>query len=170
MPKLLLERDQLEALVDPVCTAQGVALVDVRHQREPEGTVLRVLIELPGAESVPPGTPGGVTLEDCRRVSRALSDVLDADESLIPGEYRLEVSSPGIERPLVKAVDFERYAGREAKLSVKTPQNGRKSFSGTLAGLRGEQSELQVLLRDEKGEDLALPFAEIAKAHLVFRF
>jgi ribosome maturation factor RimP len=168
MPKLLLERAQLEALVGPVCTAQGVDLVDVRHQREPEGTVLRVLIELPGAETAPPGV--GVTLEDCRRVSRSLSEVLDADESLIPGEYRLEVSSPGVERPLVKPIDFERYSGREAKLSVKTPQNGRKNFSGILAGLRGELSELQVLLRDEKGEDLALPFTEIAKAHLVFRF
>jgi ribosome maturation factor RimP len=164
MPKLLLERDQLEALVGPLCTAQGVDLVDVRHQREPEGTVLRVLIELPGAEKAAPGV--GVTLEDCRRVSRALSDVLDADESLIPGEYRLEVSSPGIERPLVKPVDYERYAGREAKLAVKTPQNGRKSFSGTLVGLRGAE----VLLHDEKGEELALPLAEIAKAHLVHRF
>ncbi len=170
MAKLLLERDQLEALVGPVCTAQGVDLVDVRHQREPEGTVLRVLIEPPGAESIPPGTPGGVTLDDCRRVSRALSEVLDADESLIPGEYRLEVSSPGIERPLVKPLDYERYTGREVKLSVKTPQNGRKNFSGILAGVRGAHSEAEVLLRDEKGDELALPFAEIAKAHLVFRF
>lgn len=166
MPKLLLERDQLENLVGPVCTAQGVDLVDVRHQREPEGTVLRVLIELPGAENAAPGVGVGITLEDCRRVSRALSELLDADESLIAGEYRLEVSSPGVERPLVKPLDYERYTGREAKLSVKTPQNGRKSFSGTLAGLRGEE----VLLRDEKGDELALPYSEIAKAHLVFRF
>lgn len=164
MPKLLLDQAQLEALVAPVCTAQGVQLVDVRHLRDPDGTVLRVLIELPGAENNPPGV--GVSLEDCRGVSRALSDILDADESLIPGEYRLEVSSPGIERPLVKALDFDRYAGREAKLSVKTPQNGRKSYSGILAGLRGEE----VLLRDERGEELALPIAEIAKAHLVHRF
>jgi len=164
MSKLLLERQTLEALVEPVCKAQGIDLVDVRHLRDPDGSVLRVLIELPGAEHNPPGV--GVSLEDCRRVSRALSDLLDADESLIPGEYRLEVSSPGIERPLVKPVDFERYSGREAKQSVKTPLNGRKTFSGILAGLRGEE----VLLNDEKGEQLALPFVEIAKAHLVHRF
>lgn len=168
MPKLLLEQAQLEALVAPVCTALGVELVDVRHQREPEGTVLRVLIELPGADQAPPGV--GVSLDDCRRVSRALSDLLDADEALIPGQYRLEVSSPGIERPLVKAVDYERYSGREAKLSIRTPQNGRKNFSGVLAGLRGAPAETLVLLRDEKGEELALPLAEIAKAHLVHRF
>ncbi|HEY6879520.1 MAG TPA: ribosome maturation factor RimP [Polyangiales bacterium] len=164
MPKLLLEREQLEALVVPVCAAQGVDLVEVRHLRDPDGTVLRVLIELPGAEKAPPGV--GVTLEDCRRVSRALSDLLDADEGLIPGEYRLEVSSPGIERPLVKPIDYERYAGREAKLALKAPYEGRKNFSGILAGLRGAE----VLLNDEKGEQLALPFAEIAKAHLVYRF
>jgi ribosome maturation factor RimP len=164
MPKLLLEREQLEALVDPVCQAHGVQLVDARHLRDPDGTVLRVLIELPGAENNPPGV--GVSLEDCRRVSRALSDILDADESLIPGEYRLEVSSPGIERPLVKLVDYERYVGREAKLAVKTPQNGRKNFSGILLGVH----EREVRIRDEKDEELALPFLEIAKAHLVHRF
>jgi len=164
MPKLLLDQAQLEALVAPVCSAEGVGLVQVRHLREPDGTVLRVLIELPGAETAAPGV--GVTLEDCRRVSRALSAVLDADELIIPGQYRLEVSSPGVERPLVKAIDFERYAGREVQVSTKAPIEGRKNFSGTLGGLRGDQ----VLLRDSKGEDLALPLDGVAKAHLVFRF
>jgi ribosome maturation factor RimP len=165
MPKLLLDQAQLDALVTPVCAAAGVDLVQVRHLREPEGTVLRVLIELPGADKAEPGA-AGITLEDCRRVSRALSDVLDADELIIPGQYRLEVSSPGVERPLVKAVDFERYAGREVQVSTKTPIEGRKNFSGVLGGLRGDQ----VLLRDSKGEDLALPLDGVAKAHLVFRF
>lgn len=164
MPKLLLDQTQLDALVAPVCAAAGVDLVQVRHLREPEGTVLRVLIELPGAESAAPGV--GVTLDDCRRVSRALSDVLDADELIIPGQYRLEVSSPGVERPLVKAIDFERYAGREVQVSTKAPVDGRKNFSGILGGLRGDQ----VLLRDSKGEDVALPLDGVAKAHLVFRF
>jgi ribosome maturation factor RimP len=126
--------------------------------------VVRVLIELPGAETAAAGV--GVTLEDCRRVSRALSDVLDADELIIPGQYRLEVSSPGVERPLVKAIDFERYAGREVQVSTKAPVDGRKTFSGILGGLRGDQ----VLLRDSKGEDVALPLDGVAKAHLVFRF
>lgn len=164
MPKLLLDQTQLDALVTPVCAAAGVDLVQVRHLREPEGTVLRLLIELPGAETAAPGV--GITLEDCRRVSRALSDVLDADELIIPGQYRLEVSSPGVERPLVKAIDFERYAGREVSVSTKAPVDGRKNFSGILGGLRGDQ----VLLRDSKGEDFALPLDGVAKAHLVFRF
>ena len=164
MPKLLLDQTQLDALVAPVCAAAGVDLVQARHLREPEGTVLRILIELPGAETAVPGV--GITLDDCRRVSRALSDVLDADELIIPGQYRLEVSSPGVERPLVKAIDFERYAGREVQVSTKAPVDGRKNFSGILGGLRGDQ----VLLRDSKGEDIALPLDGVAKAHLVFRF
>lgn len=166
MPKLLLDPASLEALVAPICTAEGVDLVQVRHLREPEGTVLRVLIERPGAESAAPGAGTGITLEDCRRVSHALSAALDADEGIIPGQYRLEVSSPGVERPLVKPVDFERYAGREVQLSSKKSIEGKKTFSGILGGLRGDQ----VLLRDSKGEEFALPLDEVAKAHLVFRF
>ena len=164
MPKPLVDTQRLEALVTPICQAQGVDMVDVRYQREPEGAVLRVLIEQPGAEKLPPGA--GVTLDDCRRVSRALSDVLDADELVLPGQYRLEVSSAGVERPLTKALDFEHYAGREVQVSTKTAVEGRKTFSGTLGGLRDDQ----VLLRDSKGEDLTLPLDEVAKAHLVFRF
>lgn len=164
MPKPLVDVAQLETLVAPVCRAQGMELVDVRHQLEQGGPVLRVLIELPGAEKLPAGV--GVSLDDCTRVSRALSKLLDEHEPLIPGTYRLEVSSPGIERPLVKARDFERYAGREAHVSTKEPLSGRRNFSGTLAGLSGDQ----VCLRDSKGEEFALPLEQIAKAHLVFRF
>jgi ribosome maturation factor RimP len=164
MPKQLVDLAKLEALIAPLCQAQGIELVDARYEREPEGAVLRVLIEQPGAEKLPPGA--GVTLDDCRRVSRALSEVLDADELVIPGQYRLEVSSAGIERPLVKPIDFDKYSGREVQLSTKTAVEGRKTFTGTLGGLRGDQ----VLLRDSKGDDLALPLDEVAKAHLVFRF
>lgn len=164
MPKSLVDADRLEGLLGPLCKTHGVELVDVRYQLEQGGAVLRVLLELPGAEELPRGV--GITLEDCTRVSRALSAALDADESLIPGNYRLEVSSAGVERPLVKAIDFARYAGREARVTLKRPLEGRKTFSGTLAGCKDDQ----VLLHDSKGDELALPYAEIAKAHLVFRF
>ena len=164
MPKSLVSAEQLEALVAPVCKAEGVELVDVRHQVEHDGAVLRILIELPDQESLPKGV--GVSLENCTRVSRAVSQLLDADETVIPGHYRLEVSSPGVERPLVKPIDFERYAGREVQVATKAAIDNRKTFTGTLAGLR----DGQVLLRDTKGDEFVLPFDEIAKAHLVFRF
>jgi ribosome maturation factor RimP len=76
------------------------------------------------------------------------------------------VSSAGVERPLTKPVDFDRFAGREVHVSTTAPRSGRKNFSGTLAGLRGDQ----VVLRDPNGEELAVPLDEVAKAHLVFRF
>ena len=164
MPKSLVDAARLEILVAPLCKEHGVELVDVRHQLEPSGAVLRVLIELPDAETLPPGV--GVSLDDCTRVSRAVSALLDHDESMVPGHFRLEVSSPGIERPLVKARDFERYRGREVRVSVKRPVSGRKNFTGILDGLQAGQ----VLLRDPQGEQIALAYAEIAKANLVFRF
>jgi ribosome maturation factor RimP len=164
MPRSLVDTSALEALVSPVCSAQGVELVCVQYGAEAGGPVLRVLIELPNAETLPREV--GVTLDDCTRVSRELSLVLDQHEDMIDGTYRLEVSSAGIERPLVKARDFERYVGREVKLSVKTPVANRKNYTGTLLGLHDDLVALQVA-RDEK---LELPLREIAKAHLVYRF
>lgn len=164
MPKSLVDAARLAELIAPVCKTHGVELVDARHVVEPGGAVLRVLIELPQAETLPPGV--GVTLDDCTNVSRGVSALLDQDDTLMPGHYRLEVSSPGIERPLVKPVDYERYAGREIRITLKSAISGRKNFGGTLGGLR----DGQVLLRDPQGEELALPVDEVAKAHLVFRF
>jgi ribosome maturation factor RimP len=164
MPKVQADLAALEAIVAPVCLAQGVELVTLHFGAEPGGPVLRVLIELPDADSLPKGV--GVTLDDCTRVSRELSRILDSHESLIPGNYRLEVSSPGIERPLVKARDYERFTGREVHLGTRTPIAERKNFSGVLLGLRQDH----VRLRLEKGEELEIPIEEIAKAHLVFRF
>jgi ribosome maturation factor RimP len=164
MPKSLVDTNRLESLFIPLCKTHGVELVDVRHAIDSDGPVLRVLIELPEAEKRPPGV--GITLEHCTQVSRAVSALLDADEELVPGAYRLEVSSPGVERPLVKPLDYERYAGREAQVSTKRPVDGRKKFSGILGGFKADQ----VLLRSAEGEELALPYEEIAKAHLIFRF
>jgi ribosome maturation factor RimP len=164
MPRSLVDTSALEALISPVCAAQGVELVCVQFGAEAGGAVLRVLIELPNAETLPKEV--GVSLENCTDVSRELSRVLDEHEDLIEGTYRLEVSSAGIERPLVKARDFERYAGREVKVSVKSPIANRKNYTGTLLGVHDDLIALQVA-RDEK---LELPLREIAKAHLVYRF
>jgi ribosome maturation factor RimP len=164
MPKVLADVAALEALVAPVCTAHGVELVTLQYGPEAGGPVLRVLIELPDAEKLPKGV--GVSLDDCTRVSRELSRVLDEHESLLPGAYRLEVGSAGVERPLVKARDFERYAGREVRLSARTPVAERKNFTGTLLGLEQDR----VRLRVEHGQELDVPLSNIAKAHLVFRF
>lgn len=164
MPRSRVDIEKLEQLIVPLCKARGVELVDLRYQTERDGAVLRVLIELPDAETLPKGV--GVTLDDCTNVSRDISRLLDEDEDLVPGSFRLEVSSPGIERPLVKLRDYERFAGREAKISLRAPVAQRKNFSGKLVGTRGEN----VVLADRDGHEIDVPFAEIQKAHLVYRF
>jgi ribosome maturation factor RimP len=168
----LVDTHTLEAIVAPVVQAEGLALVAVQLRREPEGAILRVLLEQAEGRANEATdaavTQSGVSLADCTRVSRALSVVLDENESIFPTAYSLEVSSAGIERPLVKPQDYQRFAGREARVTTRghAAREERKNFSGTLVGLMGEA----VVLRDSEGNDLKIPLGEISKAHLVHRF
>jgi ribosome maturation factor RimP len=161
-PKAQLERS-LEELIDPICRAHGVELVDVRHLREPDGAVIRVIIdrEVPGPE-----VGSGVSLDDCTAVSRDVSTALDVHEEILPsGAYRLEVSSPGLERPLVKLSDFERFSGREVKVRTRTAIDRQRRFRGTLVGVVDESIQL-----DQDGKVLLIPHGDIAQAKLVYRF
>ena len=156
-------KSSLEQLIDPICRAHRVELVDVRHLREPGGAVIRVIIdrEVPGVE-----VGSGVSLEDCTAVSRDVSTALDVHEDLLPsGSYRLEVSSPGLERPLVKLADFERFSGREVKVKTRASIDKRRRFCGTLLGVVEQSVELE-----QDGQVLRIPHEEIAQAHLVYRF
>jgi ribosome maturation factor RimP len=101
-------------------------------------------------------------LADCERISRRLSDVLDLCDP-IEGSYRLEVSSPGIDRPLTRLHDYADWAGNEARITLHQPRGDRKQFSGTLEGLDGET----VRLHGKDGQDYALPFSDIASAKLL---
>lgn len=125
-------------------------LVDVEYVKEPSGWVLRVFID----------KPGGVDLEDCRQVSEALDLKLD-EEDPIPGSYCLEVSSPGLERPLKKPSDYQRFAGRKAQIRTYSALHGRKRFEGILAGLAGDN-----VLLEWEGETIEIPLELIAKANL----
>ena len=157
-----LER-ALEQLIDPICRAHAVELVDVRYLREPGGAVIRVIIDrdAPGVE-----LGSGVSLEDCTGVSRDVSTALDVHEDILPsGAYRLEVSSPGLERPLVKLTDFERFAGREVKVRTRTPIDRQRRFHGKLLGVVDQSIEL-----DQDGKILQIPHEDIAQAKLVYRF
>jgi ribosome maturation factor RimP len=102
-----------------------------------------------------------MSLEDCTKISRAISAVLDVEDP-IEGAYSLEVSSPGIDRPLTRPKDYERFAGFEAKLETRAPIDGRKRFKGRLRGLEAGQVKIEV-----DGATLALPLEEIDKAKLV---
>ena len=153
----------LEQLIDPICRAHGVELVDVRYLREPGGAVIRVIIDRDQPE-VEMGS--GVSLEDCTGVSRDVSTALDVHDDILPsGGYRLEVSSPGLERPLVKLSDFERFSGREVKVRTRTPIGKQRRFHGLLLGVEGTNIEL-----NQDGQVLSIPHEDIAKANLVYRF
>lgn len=157
---------QIEAVVEPVCRAHGVELVQAVRATESGGVVLRVLIDRPGSEA---GPGFGVTVADCQAVSRDLGPALEVNEA-ISGAYRLEVSSPGIDRPLVRPRDYERFKSRR----IKVQTNGlhpdgrggeRKKFSGTLIGIDGDMVRIEF-----EGNELPLPFADIAKANVVYEF
>ena len=155
----------LEQLIDPICHAHGVDLVDLRYLREPAGAVIRVIIdrEVPGVE-----VGSGVSLEDCTAVSRDVSTTLDVHSDLLPsasGAYRLEVGSPGLERPLVKLADFERFSGREVKVRTRTAIERQRHFRGKLLRVVDQSIEL-----DQDGKVLLIPHADIAQANLVYRF
>lgn len=161
-----IDNDRIEPLIEPICRAHGVELVLVALVTEHGQAVLRVVIDRPGSER---GPGMGVTLADCQAVSRDLGTALDVHD-VVPGKYRLEVSSPGLDRPLVKLRDFERFAGKEIKLQTRAPlRDGRggerRNFSGLLLGIDGEQVRIEV-----DGSELQLPHAEIAKANVVYKF
>jgi ribosome maturation factor RimP len=169
------DRNALADVIEPVCTAHGLELVDVTFASEHGQAVLRVLIDRAGEAHVEKATgrlvPGsGVSLTDCQSVSRDLSTVLDVHERLLPGgRYRLEVSSPGVDRPLVKAADFERFAGTEVRVHTKLPldETGRRKVQGLLEKLEGGA----VHVHDAPSKKTwIVPLADVAKAHVVFRF
>lgn len=163
-------RDKIVETALPVVAAQHCELVSLEYRREPVGWVLRLFIEKLGHD--PRKAIGGVTLAECSRVSRDLGMALDVAE-LIDHAYNLEVSSPGLERPLVRPEDYARFLGMRAKVQLSSPIDAhpnRKVFRGELLALRdpqaGEQGQ-QILLREDDVGDATLPFERIAKANLV---
>ncbi len=152
--------EKVEQLIQPLLGAFGVELVDLEYKREGRQMVLRLYLD----------KPGGITLDDCAAVSHEFSTILDV-EDCIPGEYSLDVSSPGLNRPLKKRSDFERAIGRLIK--VKTfaqvadeKGNLRKTFLGTLQGVDGDA--VAILLTE--GQRALIPFNQVAKANLEFEF
>jgi ribosome maturation factor RimP len=150
--------DQVEDLARPLVSSFGLELVEIEFKCEGRQMVLRVYID----------KEGGVTLDDCATVSKELSAVLDV-EDVIPGRYSLEVSSPGLNRPINKRSDYVRYTGRLVKIkTVDTipddAGNMRKTFLGELLGLDGDLIRLKLL----EGQTASIPLESVAKANLEF--
>jgi ribosome maturation factor RimP len=145
----------LAKLIEPEVKALGYGLVRVAMIGGTSDPTLQIMAERPDTRQL--------TLEDCETISRGLSDLLDAQDP-IEGGYRLEVSSPGIDRPLTRFKDYADWTGHEARITLAEPMGGRKQFSGTLAGT-GEHDMVHVTGKD--GKDYAVPFASIASAKLL---
>jgi ribosome maturation factor RimP len=142
----------VERLIAPSLTAAGYEIVRVAFVGGPNGA-LQIMIER--------GDRNPLTVDDCAEVSRTVSALLDVEDA-IAGPYTLEVSSPGIDRPLTRPEDFTRFAGFEAKLETRAPIDGRKRFRGRLLGLEGDRVRIATL----EGESL-LPLQELQRAKLV---
>jgi ribosome maturation factor RimP len=143
-------RAGIENLIEQVVTGLGYELVDIEFS--PRGRLLRVFLDI----------ERGITVDDCATVSNQLQRVFEVENV----DYdRLEVSSPGLDRPLKKLADFERFAGEEAQIRLSLPIDNQRNFAGVLGGVR----DGAVVLTTEKGEQL-LPFEDIEKARLVPKF
>jgi len=144
-------------LAEPVLEELGFRLVRVKVSGRDGGTV-QIMAERAGGE---------MSIEDCAVISRSLSPVLDAYDPM-PGHYNLEVSSPGIDRPLVRPSDFALWAGHEAKVELNQPVDGRKRFRGVIEGVADDEARLRIEL-EGKAEPvvIGLPFSLIGEAKLV---
>jgi ribosome maturation factor RimP len=144
--------ERLRSVISPVVAGMGFRLVRVRF----------ITGGRPRLQVMAERADGSMTVDDCARLSQALSAVLDVEDP-IHGEYTLEVSSPGIDRPLVSLEDFARFSGRAARAELKGLQDGRRRFRGVLRGIEGQN----VLIEEEGGVIVRLPFSSIEEAKLV---
>ena len=152
--------EKITEIAGQILAPLGMGLVDLEYKREGRDMVLRLFIE----------REGGITLDDCSSVSRELSDILDV-EDYIPDNYTLEVSSPGICRPLKKLADYQRFQGELIKVRTfealaDDAGNKRKTFLGTLTGVQDGVISMDL----KEGQHAAIPLDKVAKANLEFEF
>jgi len=151
-----MQIEAVEQLIEPSVTALGFRFVQVRLMGGASAPTLQVMAE--------PLDEREMDVDDCAELSRTISALLDVEDP-IPGAYTLEVSSPGIDRPLVRLEDFERHAGFEAKIELRQLVDGRRRYSGRLLGARDD--EVLIRIADAQGEKtVAVPYGEIERAKL----
>ena len=149
-------------IADRVAADRGLEIFDVQFRREAPGMVLRIQLDRPGPAA---SAEESVSVEDCAHVSRELSAILDV-EDVVPTSYTLEVSSPGLDRPLRRPDDYRRFAGRLAKIVLREKVDGQGFFRGKLGGLDGGD----VLIEADDRRTHRVPFAVITRANLEVEF
>jgi ribosome maturation factor RimP len=154
--------EQIRSIAERVARSHGLEIWDIVSRRETTGQVVRVFIDRPGPAATPEES---VSIEDCEQVSREIGTILDVEDPL-PFEYTLEVSSPGLDRPLRSEQDYRRFAGRLAKVVVSEAVDNQKAFEGRLRGVENRT----VLLEGPKGRLHRLPLQLITRARLAVEF
>ena len=144
--------EQVETIVRTQVESLGFDLIQVRLMDAHKSRLLQIMAERPD---------GTISLDDCADISKQVSAVLDV-EDIIPTAYRLEVSSPGIDRPLTREGDYTKYTGHTAKIETVLPINGRKRFTGKLKGIHNSEVSLTV-----DNQDVTIPYRDIQSAKLV---
>ncbi len=143
--------DRLQTLLEPVVEDMGYELVGIEYQSNPKNRVVRIFIDQ---------DPAGIGVEDCERVSREVSALMDVEEP-VPGQFTLEVSSPGVERPLFTGEHFARFVGETAAVQLAAPVDNRRRFKGIILMADEDRVKLEV-----DGQEVELAIANMARAHL----
>ena len=154
--------DHIREIAERVAAPRGLVIWDIQSRREASGHVVRVFIDRPGPSATPEES---VSIEDCEQVNREMSTILDVEDPL-PFTYTLEVSSPGLDRPLRGIEDYRRFAGRYAKVVVRQAVDNQKAFEGHLRGVDGEH----VLLEAPNGRLHRLPYQLVTRGRLEVEF
>lgn len=171
------QRDRIRSVAERVAHSCGLDIFDVQFRRESHGWVLRVILDRPyGAEAQEPGhSDDAIGIADCQKVSQDLSAILDVEEEALglalPEHYTLEVSSPGLDRPLRGATDYRRFTGRLAKIVSSEPIDGQSAFAGRIVALESSPTggEETVVLAEGRRTH-RIPLALIARAQLDVEF
>lgn len=154
MPETVLQK--LWDLIAPVVESEGMELVDLEYKKEGRDWFVRVFID----------KADGITMDDCSLVSRQINPLLDV-EDVVPHAFILEVSSPGLDRPLKKLSDYQRFQGKLARINTFAPQGGRKKFLGRIIGIEGESVLLDI---EAEKQRVSIPLKDIAKGKLEVEF
>jgi len=169
---MALDVERVREIADRVAASSGLEVVDVEFLGGGNARMLRVFLDRPAAGNDP---LAGVTHENCADFSREFGTILDV-EDVMPGSYTLEVSSPGLDRKLVKAADFARFTGSRMKLMTRQPVNNNKHFEGRLESFRDGRLTLDLSVASHKsrkkmgeaaGQKIEIEFANVEKANLV---
>lgn len=159
--------DEIRAIAERVARSRGLEIFDVQFRRESIGWVLRIVIDQPPAAGSPEGaaTDEGVRVADCQHVSEEVSAILDVEDA-VDHAYTLEVTSPGLDRPLRHVDDFRRFTGSLAKVVVSEPVGGQSHFEGRIEGVDGDA----MVMRLGKTKLVRIPMSLVARARLEVEF